>query len=113
MLTEFLLHQFHGSEDRSFGTASAKTCRPRRHNLGESLDFRIAKNRARVWNRRLVSEQRTVIHLDEGFDSFHHDRCRVLAAKWQHVLAGDLRLDVATAQQRMEGLLDVLRSPLL
>ena len=109
MRAEFLLHEFHRRKDRPLGAADAEARRPRRHRLGELLDLRIGEHAGSVRRRRRIAEQTFSRAVRESLDAFGDDLRRIFAGHRQYVLAGDLGLDVAAAQDGVERLLDEFR----
>ncbi len=113
MLAEFLLDELHRREDRPLGTADAEAWRTRGHDFGELLHSGIGENRSRIRQRRLVAKQLASVGREKLAQARRQHRRGVFAAHRQHVLAGDLRLDVAAAQDGVEIALDIVRRALL
>ncbi len=105
---ELLLDQFHRSEDRALRAADAEARRARRHRLGERLDLLVRENWRRVRDRRLIAQKLGRMGNKKTAHARDHDRRGVFAAHRQDVLAGDPRLDVAAAQQRVQRLLEIV-----
>lgn len=113
MLAQLLFDQLHCRKDRPLRTADAKAGRARRHDFGERPDLGVVENGRRIRQRRLVAEQHAGMGLEEGLDALHQHLRRIFATHRQRVLAGDPRLDVAAAQDRVQRLLDIFRRAFL
>ena len=103
------LDELHRRKNRPLRAADAKTRRPRRHRFRERLDLRIAEHRRGVRVRRGVAEQLVGMQLEKSLDALGDDRRRIFARHRQHVLAADLGLDIAPAQNGVQRLLDEFR----
>ena len=80
----------------------------------------ISSDRSRVTVRVIRTDEELMIAnatcgvLDQkGFDALHENGCRIVAAHRQHILAGDPGMDVAAAQDRVDGLLQIFRMAFL
>jgi hypothetical protein len=102
---QFLLHQLHRREDRPFGATGAETGGPLRHHCGRQ---------GRGGRRRHLSRG-TIggMGAQELGNPVADHRPAVFARARQHFLADDPRLQVGTANERVELMLDELGLPLL
>ena len=108
VLAELLLDHLHRGEDRTLGTAGAQARRPRRDHLLELCDGGVRENGTRGRHGRPVAEQPRLVLLEEGLQAGKQHLGCVVAAHGQHFLTRQLRVDVAPAQDRIDGLLDIL-----
>ena len=76
--------------------------------LGERLDLLMRENRRGIRDRRLVAQELWHMRHKKGAQAGNHHGGGVLTAHRQDVLARDLGLDVAAAQQGVQRLLEIV-----
>ncbi len=113
MRPQFLLDEFHCSEDRPFRAAGAEARRARRHHLRQRLHLPAVQHRRRIRQRRAVTEQARRMFLEEAEQALLHHRGGVFACHGEHILAGDPCVEIAPSERGVQGLLDEFGLPLL
>src|SRR5271165_7561251 len=76
--------------------------------LASAFTFSCAKHRSRIRDRRVIAQKGRRMRREEGAQPRDHHRRRVFAAHRQGVLAGHFRLHVATAQERVQRLFEIV-----